>query len=53
MKQTKRLTRNQREYLEKHHNVDTSKVRLVEETKDYITVQFDDGAIFKYYKKEV
>ena len=39
MKQTKKLTRNQREYLKRYHNVDTSKARLVEETKDYIKVQ--------------
>lgn len=51
MKQTKKLTRNQREYLERYHNVDTSKARLVEETKDYIRVQFDGGVIIKYDKE--
>ena len=51
MKQTKKLTRNQREYLRMYHNVDTSKARLVEETKDYIRVQFDDGVIIKYDKE--
>ena len=39
MKQTKKLTRSQREYLEKEHKVDTTKARLVEETKSYLTVQ--------------
>lgn len=51
MKQTKKLTRNQREYLERYHNVDTSKARLVEETKDYIRVQIDGGVIIKYDKE--
>ena len=51
MKQTKKLTRNQRTYLERYHNVDTSNARLVEETKDYIIVQFDGGVIIKYDKE--
>ena len=51
MKQTKKLTRNQREYLRRYHNVDTSKARLVEETKDYISVQFEDGSIIKYDRR--
>lgn len=51
MKQTKKLTRGQREYLERHHHVDTLKARLVEETKEYIKVQFDGGVIIKYPKE--
>ena len=51
MKQTKKLTRNQREYLERYHDVDISKARLVEETKDYITILIDDEII--KYDKEV
>ena len=51
MNHTKKLTRNQRTYLERYHNVDTSKARLVEETKDYISVQFDGGVIIKYDKE--
>lgn len=52
MKQTKKLTRNQREYLERHYHIDTTGVRLVEETKDYIKVQMTDGTI-KEFSKEV
>ena len=52
MKQTKKLTRNQREFLEKKYKINTRGVRLVEETKDYITVQFPDENVFKYHKKE-
>lgn len=51
MKQTKKLTRNQREFLEKKHGVDTTKARLVEETKDYLKVQIDGGVIIKYDKE--
>lgn len=40
MKQTKKLTRNQRELLEKRFGVKNTNVyRLVEETNDFITVQ--------------
>ena len=40
MKQTKKLTRNQRELLEKRFGVkNTSLYRLVEETNEFITVQ--------------
>lgn len=51
MKQTKKLTRNQREYLRRYHNVDTPKARLVEETKEYIKIQIDGGVIIKYDKE--
>lgn len=50
MKQTKKLTRSQREYLKKKHKVDTTKARLVEETKEYIIIQFEDNTIVKYAK---
>ena len=50
MKQTKKLTRGQREYLKKVHKVDTTKARLVEDTKEYISIQFEDGNIVKYNK---
>lgn len=52
MKQTKKLIRGQREFLERHYDIDTVGVRLVEETKDYIKVQFMSGAI-KEFSKEV
>ena len=51
MKQTKKLTRNQREFLERKYKVDTTNARFVDETKDYIRVQFDGGAIIKYNKE--
>lgn len=51
MKQTKKLSRSQREYLKKAHKVDTTVARLVEETKDYITIQFvDSNSVVKYNK---
>lgn len=52
MKQTKKLTRGQREFIERHYDIDTVGVRLVEETKDYIKVQLMSGAI-KEFSKEV
>ena len=51
MKQTKKLTRNQREFLEKKYAVDTTKARLVEETKDSLRVQIDGGVIITYLKE--
>lgn len=48
MKQTKRLTRAQREYLNKHH-VNTENCRLIEETKDYIDYQ-KDGQVYRLVK---
>ena len=50
MKQTKKLTRSQREFLHKK-GVDTKKCRLVEETKTHIIVQFEEGEIFSYSKE--
>ena len=50
MKQTKKLTRNQREYLEKHHKLDCHKLRLVEETNHYIKVQNEKGEVIQYDK---
>lgn len=49
MKQTKKLTRNQREFLERIE-VDTDGVRLVEDTRDYITVQHKNGNIETFWK---
>lgn len=49
MKQTKKLTRNQREFLERI-GVDTDGVRLVEDTRDYITVQHKNGNIETFWK---
>lgn len=54
MKQTKKLTRNQREFLRKQKlngkPIDTYSYRLVEELPDSITVQHVDGDIVKFYK---
>ena len=50
MKQTKKLTRGQRELLERQFHIDTDGVRLVEETKDYITVQFKDKNVETFWK---
>ena len=52
MKQTKKLTWRQREFLEKEYHIDTVGVRLVEETKEYIKVQMMSGDI-KTFSKEV
>lgn len=52
MKQTKKLTRNQREFLEKNYSLDIKGVRLIEETKDYIKVQLENKEI-KVYSKEI
>lgn len=49
MKQTKKLTRGQREIL--HRNgVDTTNCRLVVETKEYIDYQCEDGSIKRFLK---
>lgn len=50
MKQTKKPTRNQRELLEKQFHIETVGVRIVEETKEYITVQFMSGNIETFWK---
>lgn len=50
MKQTKKPTRGQRELLEKKFHIDTVGVRIVEETKDCITVQFMSGNIETFWK---
>ena len=52
MKQTKKLTRNQREFLEKKIQIDTDGVRLVEDTKDYIMVQHKNGNVETFWKQE-
>lgn len=52
MKQTKKLTWRQREFLEKKYHIDTVGVRLVEETKEYLKVQMMSGNI-QTFSKEV
>ena len=51
MKQTKKLTRNQREYLQKY-GVDTQGCRLVEETKEYIDFLKPNGEVERFWKGE-
>jgi hypothetical protein len=48
MRQTKRLTRRQWEYLEKHH-IDTKGVRCVRETPEYLEYLRPDGEVKKIY----
>lgn len=50
MKQTKKLTAKQHNYLQKHCGIDTKGVRLVEETKDYIKVQMPNGDTVLHHK---
>lgn len=50
MKQTKRLTRNQRGFLDNKCHIDPVGVRLIEDTKDYLKVQLMSGAIKTYDK---
>ena len=54
MKQTKKLTRSQREYLEREHGVDVRALnaRLVEETSSYIKIQCYPSMEIKTYEKE-
>lgn len=52
MKQTKKLTRSQKIFLEKEHFVNTNGVRLVEETHRSLKVQMPDGIIVEYLKEE-
>lgn len=49
MKQTKKLTRGQREYLQKH-GVQIDGCRLVEETVEYIDFQNKKGEIERFWK---
>ena len=52
MKQTKKLTRNQRELLENRFGVkNTSIYRLVEETKEFLTVQNISNGNIKRFDK--
>lgn len=44
MKQTKKLTRSQRQFIQKK-GLDTRAYRVVEETNKYITVQHENGEI--------
>lgn len=50
MKQTKKPTRNQRELLQRKFHIDTDGVRIVEETKEYITVQHKSGNVETLWK---
>lgn len=50
MKQTKKLTRNQREYLERKH-IDTN-CRVVEETNKFIKLLYGDSKIVTINKAE-
>lgn len=51
MKQTKKLTRNQREFLQDRCGLyDCVGVRLIEDTKDFIKVQLMSGCIKTYDK---
>lgn len=48
MKQTKKLTRNHKEFLDIKCNVDPVGVRLIEDTRDYLKVQLMSGRIVSY-----
>ena len=48
MKQTKKLTRNQKKFLDRKCYVDPVGVRLIEDTKDYLKVQLMSGRIVSY-----
>lgn len=48
MKQTKKLTRNHKEFLSKKCHIDTVGVRLIEDTKNYLKVQLMSGRIVSY-----
>ena len=50
MKQTKKPTRSQRILLERQFNIQAIDVRIVEETKEYITVQHTNGNVETLYK---
>lgn len=50
MKQTKKLSRGQRIFLEKEYKIDTTGVRLVADSAKSITVQLSDGSIVEYSK---
>ena len=50
MKQTKKLTRSQWTFLNKVYKIDTTGVRLVEETKDTLKVMFPDGTVKEFSK---
>ena len=50
MKQTKKLTRSQWTLLSRMYRIDTTGVRLVEETKDTLKVMFPDGTVKEFSK---
>lgn len=49
MKQTKKLTRGQKEYLQRN-GVDTNGCHLVKETKDYIDFQKPNMEVERFWK---
>ena len=49
MKQTKKMTRGQHEYLQRHH-VDTTGCRLIKETNEYIKFQKPNGEEETFWK---
>lgn len=50
MKQTKKLTRSQKIFLQRYYGVDPTNVRLVMETLTEITVMLPDGKTATYSK---
>lgn len=50
MKQSKKLTRNQRNYLEKHH-VNTEGVRFIQENSTFFEYVTKDGKTHKIIKQ--
>lgn len=50
MKQTKKLTRSQKIFLQKYYGVDPINARLVTESPTLITVMLPDGSIVDYSK---
>lgn len=51
MKQTKRIPRRTREYLEKFHKVDCTNMRLVSETSSCITIMDSENRCYRYEKE--
>lgn len=48
MKQTKKPTRSQKEFLDKKCHIEPVGIRVVEDTKEYIKVQLMSGCIKTY-----
>ena len=51
MKQTKRIPRRTREYLEKVYGVDCTNMRLVSETSSCVTIMDSENKCYKYEKE--